>query len=138
MFKVGDIIKGTINNTYPVTNQYMTAGLVVEIYQGNQVVVRVLEHTIKDWIGIEFIVTTHLSDDKSFFELVDSEKVKKPKKLKPRVKIINEENYKYIVINDEITIAFYTDTGYGLSIKHVDDEDSEVIGKAVAQYKLTK
>ena len=43
---------------------------------------------------------------------------------------------KYIMINDEVTIAIPIDTPMGISFKHPDDEYDEEIGQALALKRL--
>ena len=61
-FKVGDIVRGTINHEYGITNENMTKGKVVEVvshYGDDDIQVKVLEHKTKpEWIGHTFPVNS--------------------------------------------------------------------------------
>lgn len=50
-FKVGDIVRGTDDSRYTITNGDMTEGVVVEVKPNNFFRVKVLEHTNKKSIG---------------------------------------------------------------------------------------
>ena len=62
-FKVGDIVRGTINNKYDITNEDMTKGKVVAVgsyEEDDDIIVKVLEHkTIPEWIGHTFPVNSN-------------------------------------------------------------------------------
>ena len=47
-FKIGDIVKGTNNRIYSITNEDMTKGLVVDVGscdEDDEIEIKVLEHT---------------------------------------------------------------------------------------------
>ena len=68
-FKVGDIIKGKLNNGYRITNKKMTKGKVIETFD-EYMRIKVLEHENKD--NIEY--TTDVKNSDKCFELVHSKK----------------------------------------------------------------
>lgn len=60
-FKVGDLVRGTKNRLYEITNEDMTLGEVVEVYKvdehnKNDICVKVLEHHRQREIGCTFSV----------------------------------------------------------------------------------
>ena len=65
-FKVGDIIKGTDNNYYDITNINMYAAEVIKVYNdSNQILIKVIEHNDERYIGNKYVVT------QKYFELCD-------------------------------------------------------------------
>lgn len=69
-FKKGDIIRGLPNNTYAITNDEMTKGIVEEIYD-DTMDVRVLNHIFESNIGI----TCTVDNNDRYFELVKSKTI---------------------------------------------------------------
>lgn len=63
-FKVGDIVKGTID-TYTYTNTQMTRGEVIATYDSGIIRVKILEHSYQKLVGKEYTV------NQKFFELAD-------------------------------------------------------------------
>lgn len=66
-FHVGDLVRG-IGNTYGITNENMTLGVVKAVRVGNENIirVRVLEHLNNEELGFEDWV------DSQYFELIDT------------------------------------------------------------------
>ena len=60
-FKVGDIIKGTKDGRYAVTNEDMYAARVIELYKSGNIRIRILDHLVKGNIG-----AIHTVDPKYF------------------------------------------------------------------------
>lgn len=66
-FKVGDLVRGTNRGSYTITNEDMTLGEVVKVYKegdhrGNDIYVKILEHSCRSWVGKCFTV------DSRYFE----------------------------------------------------------------------
>lgn len=55
-FKVGDIIKGTKDGRYAVTNEDMYAARVIELYKSGNIRIRILDHLVRDNVGDTYIV----------------------------------------------------------------------------------
>ena len=72
-FKIGDIVRGTKNRIYSITNEDMTKGLVVYVRsydEDDEIEIKVLEHKTKpEEIGHSFSVKS------KFFELYDDPKI---------------------------------------------------------------
>ena len=72
-FKIGDIVKGTNNRIYSITNEDMTKGLVVDVGscdEDDEIEIKVLEHKTKpEEIGHSFYVKS------KFFEPVREHKI---------------------------------------------------------------
>lgn len=68
-FKVGDIVRGIKDAPYEITNEKMKRGEIVELRRGymNDIRVRIVEHEVKDWIGIDLNVQSQ------YLELVDED-----------------------------------------------------------------
>lgn len=64
--KIGDFVKGTLNNDYSITNENMTKGLVTDVFGNGEIRVLVMEHT-KNSTG-SFIV------DQDKFEVIGHQK----------------------------------------------------------------
>ena len=72
-FKIGDIVRGTKNRIYSITNEDMTKGLVVYVRsydEDDEIEIKVLEHKTKpEEIGHSFSVKS------KFFEPVREHKI---------------------------------------------------------------
>lgn len=55
-FKLGDIIKGTNDSKYSITNKDMYAARVVELYKSGNIRIRILDHLNRDNVGDTYIV----------------------------------------------------------------------------------
>lgn len=55
-FKVGDIIKGTNDAKYSITNKDMYAARVLELYKSGNIRIRILDHLNRDNVGDTYIV----------------------------------------------------------------------------------
>ena len=69
MFKVRDIVKGTNNSDYGVTNEYMYKGKIVRIRDNGNIDIEILEHKLKSEIGERYDDL-----DPKYFELVEEYK----------------------------------------------------------------
>ena len=69
MFKVRDIVKGTNNSDYGVTNEYMYKGKIVRIRDNGNIDIEILDHNLKSEIGERYDDL-----DPKYFELVEEYK----------------------------------------------------------------
>lgn len=114
-FKVGDLVKGNDPRRYFYTNDKMTKGMVISVYDQDEIRVRILEHSIDGVIGDEYHV------DPQYFDFY---------KEKPKTTVLKLDNYK-IIFNGDTTVV--TDgVRKGVAKRHPDDEYDAVIGLQVA------
>ena len=73
-FKVGDLVRGTKNSPYNITDEAMMLGEVVEVYEEAEdyeedIRVKILEHPSRRWVGKNFTV------DSRYFEPAHAPKI---------------------------------------------------------------
>lgn len=64
-FKVGDLVRGTKNSPYNITDEDMTLGKVVDVYKEDGICVKILEHRQQCEVGYTFSVNSQ------YFDLVE-------------------------------------------------------------------
>ena len=97
MFKVRDIVKGTNNSDYGVTNEYMYKGKIVRIRDNGNIDIEILEHKLKSEIGERYDDL-----DPKYFELVEEYKYTyEDLKKSPIGTKVTFENGKVLVKDDE-------------------------------------
>ena len=123
-FKVGDLVKGKYPDRYVYTNDKMTKGMVISVYDQDFIRVKVLEHldVASGFEGCEFDV------DPQYFDFYEEPKL--VQKEKPKATVLKLGEYK-IVFNGDTTVV--TDgTKKGVAKRHPDDEYDAVVGLQVA------
>lgn len=73
-FQIGDLVRGTKNSPYSITDEAMTLGEVIKVYKEDEprkddICVKVLEHRRRDLIGEDFVV------DSRYFEPAHAPKI---------------------------------------------------------------
>ena len=123
-FKVGDLVKGKYPDRYVYTNDKMTKGMVISVYDQDFIRVKVLEHldVASGFEGCEFDV------ESQYFDFYEEPKL--VQKEKPKATVLKLGEYK-IVFNGDTTVV--TDgTKKGVAKRHPDDEYDAVVGLQVA------
>lgn len=115
-FKVGDKLTGN-NDAYGVTNTKMKLGVVTEVNNESNMVIRIVEHDDVYWVGKEYYCY-NVKDDE-FTILNELPKTETP--TSGDYSVDEGVLADYITIGN-ITIAIPTGTPYGIS-KFVDDAE---------------
>ena len=68
-FKVGDFVKGKINEKYVITNEDMIKGEVIEVYQDGLIDIKIINHKDKKQEG-----QTYKLLEPKYFDLIDNKK----------------------------------------------------------------
>ena len=84
-FKVGDFVKGKINEEYLITNEDMIKGKVIKVYQSGLIDIEIIEHKDKKEEGQKFRLL-----EPKYFDLIDNKKYKISDVLEKLEKEINE------------------------------------------------
>ena len=84
-FKVGDFVKGKINEEYVITNEDMIKGEVIKVYQNGLIDIKIIEHKYKKEHGEIYRLL-----NPKYFDLIDNKKYKISDVLEKLEKEINE------------------------------------------------
>lgn len=68
-FKVGDFVKGKINEKYTITNEDMIKGKVIKVYQNGLIDIKIIEHKHKEEQGEIYKLL-----ESKYFDLIDNKK----------------------------------------------------------------
>lgn len=155
-FKVGDLVKGNDPRRYFYTNERMTKGVVLEVYNHDDIKVKILEHSMKEVVGDAYNV------DPQYFDFY--EEPKKEVKVTPQFKVgdkvkvlderyghgfnigqvveivkichdeelLNDKNYNYECRSDEGEVWYLDD----IEIELVQNEKPKTTVLKLGEYKI--
>lgn len=101
-FKVGDIVKGIPGNDYGVTDENMYKGEVVEVFDDDNMRIKVLDHKSTVFVGEEYTV----KNNGKKFELISPKKTTKEELLKmpigTKITTNKDEDNIFVKISDDV------------------------------------